>query len=224
MMNTWSPTWARSELPIRATIACAGTFSSCSSETSASGSEATTRAPTTWPSRNSAVIWSAVCTTWAAVMTLPSGVISTPEPTSLTRPTWPPTPTSFHFARMMTTDALTRRNAGPRLCACAGGAAGTRRTSDSTVDQPAERVEIEGGGLAGRSAGLGLESGLAQDHADGGVGVERLRDQQAAEHREGRHAGGPGPDALGACEQALGLEDLVVLRVTREAAALLQDA
>jgi len=41
------------------------------------------------------VISSAVCTTWAAVITLPSGEIKTPEPTSLTPPIWPELPTSF---------------------------------------------------------------------------------------------------------------------------------
>ncbi len=154
MMKTWSPTCAWSELPMRATVAWAGTLSSCSSDTSAWGSEAITRAPTTWPSRNSAVIWSAVCTTWAAVMTLPSSEISTPEPTSFTRPDCPLAPTSFHRARMITTEPLTRRNTGPRFWASAVESTGRRSRSSRTVSERfIEALRIGSGRAAGASRG-----------------------------------------------------------------------
>jgi hypothetical protein len=58
------------------------------SERSAAGSEATTRACTVSPPRNSTLISSMACTTWDAVMTLPSAEMSTPEPVSL-KPTRP---------------------------------------------------------------------------------------------------------------------------------------
>ena len=70
-----------SELAIFATRAAAGTRSTCRSERSAAGSEAITFAATDSPP-NSTVIASIVCTTWAAVMTLPSVEMSTPEPVS----------------------------------------------------------------------------------------------------------------------------------------------
>ena len=79
-MITGSPTWMRSELAIVATRAPDGTRSSCSSERSAAGSDWITFADTVSPPRNSTLISSMACTTWAAVMTLPSGEMSTPEP------------------------------------------------------------------------------------------------------------------------------------------------
>lgn len=100
-----TPTCTVSESPIRARTGRVGGRSSSSSATSASGSEATTLAGIVSPPRNSAVISSAVCTTWAAVMILPSAETRNPEPTSETRPL-----TSFHRARMMTTEGFTRRN------------------------------------------------------------------------------------------------------------------
>src|SRR5216684_4365346 len=236
MMKTWSPTSARSELPNRATGAVVGTRSSWSRETSASGSEAITRAFTTSPPRNSAVISSAVCTTWAAVITLPSGEIRTPEPTSLTRPIWPEPPTSFQRARMMTTDGLTRLKVATRPWASTAGAgamtSASRRpraiasccASEQGVDEPAERGLVEGGGLTAGGARLGLEPGLAHDDADGGVGVERPGGHELPQHRESGHPGRAGPDPLGPREQALRLEDLLVLRVAGQPARLLQDA
>ena len=49
---------------------------------------------------------SMVCTTWAAVITLPSAEISTPEPVSV-KPIWPPDVTSRPLARITTTDGVT---------------------------------------------------------------------------------------------------------------------
>src|SRR5215831_5333275 len=72
MTNTGSPTWTVLESPIGATTRDAGTRSSWSRATSAAGSEATTPPETCSPSRNSAVIESAVWTTCAAVITWPS--------------------------------------------------------------------------------------------------------------------------------------------------------
>ena len=88
-MKIWSPTCTRLESPIRATTGRAGARSSRSSETSASGSEATTRAAMVSPLRNSTVISSAVCTRCAAVNILPSAEMSTPEPTPDSLAAWP---------------------------------------------------------------------------------------------------------------------------------------
>ena len=74
-----------SELAILATRAVVGTRSIWISERSAAGSDATTRAGNDSPPRNSTVISFMECTTWAAVMILPSVEISTPEPVSLKR-------------------------------------------------------------------------------------------------------------------------------------------
>jgi hypothetical protein len=68
-----------------ATVALFGTTATWMIEMSARGSEAITRARTGSSPRNSTTISSIVCTTCAAVATLPSGVIRTPEPISLKR-------------------------------------------------------------------------------------------------------------------------------------------
>src|SRR5213593_3548957 len=58
-------------------------------ETSAAGSDEITRAGTSSLPRNSTMICSIACTTWAAVMTLPSSEMSAPAPVSLNRLTPP---------------------------------------------------------------------------------------------------------------------------------------
>src|SRR5215475_11697535 len=70
-MMTWSPTWTEFESAIGATFAPTGTLSSCSSDTSAACSDATTRAVIESPPRNSTVISSMEWTTCAAVITWP---------------------------------------------------------------------------------------------------------------------------------------------------------
>ena len=84
-MITGSPTWIVSESARGEILAPGGTRSSWSRERSAAGSEATTLAAMVSPPRNSTLISSMVFTTWAAVITLPSDEISTPEPVSLKR-------------------------------------------------------------------------------------------------------------------------------------------
>src|SRR5262245_33621384 len=108
-MITGSPTCTWFESPILATLAFAGTLSSCSSDKSAAGSDAMTWAATVSPPRNSTSIWSMLWTTCAAVITLPSGVTSTPDPVSLNRD-WPLVVTSRPRALMTTTVALTWSN------------------------------------------------------------------------------------------------------------------
>ena len=75
-------------------------------------------------------------TTWAAVITLPSGETSTPEPVSLKR-VWPPAATSRPLARITTTDGATLRKTSPALCAWVSGASHaskpTIRTATSDV-------------------------------------------------------------------------------------------
>ena len=68
-----------------ATLAPAGTRSSWMRERSAAGSDAMTLAETVSPPRNSTLMSLMVWTTWAAVITLPSAEMSTPEPVSVKR-------------------------------------------------------------------------------------------------------------------------------------------
>ena len=75
-----SPTSALSESPSVAGCTPAGTRSSCSKATSAAGSEATMLALMSASPGNSTATASAVCTTCAAVSTLPSVLMSTPDP------------------------------------------------------------------------------------------------------------------------------------------------
>src|SRR5688572_10303790 len=77
---------------------------------SAAGSEAAILAGTVSPPRNSTTISSIAWTTWAAVMTLPSGEISTPEPISLNVTSPLVLVTSRPLALMTTTAGLTVRN------------------------------------------------------------------------------------------------------------------
>src|SRR5262249_32428815 len=87
---------------------------------SARGSEATTRAATPSPLANSTITSSAICTTWAAVNTLPSADMRTPEPTSLyfTSTEVPPwARRSLPLARTTTTDPVTRWKTCGTLCA-----------------------------------------------------------------------------------------------------------
>jgi len=116
---TWRPTCTVSELASVATTAPFGMRSSWSSERSAATSEATTRAGTVSPPRNSTVISSIASTTCAAVIILPSVEMSTPEPVSLNR-TWPEAVTSRPLARITPTEGLTLRNSGTRSCAATG--------------------------------------------------------------------------------------------------------
>jgi hypothetical protein len=67
---------------------------------------------------NSTVISSIAWTTWAAVITLPSAEISTPEPISPKR-TWPDADTSRPRERITTTEGLTRRKTSPTAWASA---------------------------------------------------------------------------------------------------------
>ena len=120
-MMTGSPTWIVSESARGDALAAAGTRSSWSRERSAAGSEATTLADTVSPPRNSTLISSMEWTTWAAVITLPSGEISTPEPVSLKR-VWPPAATSRPLARITTTEGTTLRKTSPGVWATASGA------------------------------------------------------------------------------------------------------
>ena len=65
-----------------------------------------TRADTVSPPRNSTEMVSIEWTTWAAVMTLPSLEMRTPEPVSV-KPIWPPLVTSRPLARMTATEGVT---------------------------------------------------------------------------------------------------------------------
>src|SRR6266478_10254151 len=118
---TGSPTRIGSELASGENLAPGGTRSSWSSERSAAGSDETTLALTVSPPRNSTVISSMALTTWAAVMTLPSEEINTPEPVSAKR-VWPPAATSRPLARITTTEGATLRKTSPGLWAWAPGA------------------------------------------------------------------------------------------------------
>src|SRR5262245_46062823 len=104
--TTTTPSPARTvlESAIGDTDAPGGTRSSCNSDRSAAaGSEATTRADTVSPPGKTTEMSSMACTTWAAVITLPSAEMRTPEPVSVKR-VWPPDITSRPRARTVTTD------------------------------------------------------------------------------------------------------------------------
>src|SRR6266496_2662110 len=119
MIMTWSPTRTVPESAIRAGVMAWGTRSIWRSERSAAGSEATILAGTRSPPRASTVISSIALTTCAAVITLPSAVISTPEPVSLKR-VMPTLLTSRPLARITTTDGLTLRKTSLRFWDWAG--------------------------------------------------------------------------------------------------------
>ncbi len=127
-----------------ATRAPAGTRSSKIRERSAADSEAITFADTVSPPKNSTLISSMVATTWAAVMTLPSAEIRTPEPVSRKR-TWPPAVTSLPFALITTTDGVTLRKTSPGVWAPA--AAGTDKSAIAARNTPrALRMSLTSGG------------------------------------------------------------------------------
>jgi hypothetical protein len=102
---------------MRATTAPAGTRSSLIKDRSAAGSDAMTRARTDSPVVNSTVMSSIAWTTWAAVMTLPSVEMRTPEPISLKRTEPPSVATSRPLALITTTETLAVRNTSPTVCA-----------------------------------------------------------------------------------------------------------
>jgi hypothetical protein len=129
---TWSPTLTVSESPSVAATAPFGIRSSWSRDRSAAGSEATTRAVTVSPPTSSTVISSIACTTCAAVTTLPSVEITTPEPVSVNLVT-PPAPTSWPLALITTTEELTFRNTSPTLWASAGSAPLNATAVSSTI-------------------------------------------------------------------------------------------
>src|SRR4030095_3204522 len=78
-----------------------------------------TRAEINWPSENSTLATSAVCTTCAAVKTFPSLEISTPDPKPSTIVISSSTEgaTSIRLVLTMTTDRLTLRKASRNCCA-----------------------------------------------------------------------------------------------------------
>src|SRR6266496_2307131 len=124
MIMTWSPTRTVPESAIRAGVMAWGTRSIWRSERSAAGSEATILAGTRSPPRASTVISSIALTTCAAVITLPSAVISTPEPVSLKR-VMPTLLTSRPLARITTTEGLALRKTSLRFWDWAGAASAT---------------------------------------------------------------------------------------------------
>src|SRR5262249_49817438 len=105
-------------------------------EVAARGREAAWRAGTGCSPGHSPGMSSSVWTTCAAVATLPSAEISTPEPISLNRAT-PSAVTSWPRDRMTTTDGLTRRNASPRVSPLTSvGAATRKKNADIATDPP----------------------------------------------------------------------------------------
>src|SRR5215467_14483221 len=135
-MKTESPTRMGSESASLASVASGGTTDTWMMEMSARGSEEITRAFTGSSPRNSTMISFIECTTWAAVATLPSAVISTPEPISLKRTT-PWASTSSPRARITTTAGLTRRKVSPSVSAePPAGAATTSASASVAVRQP----------------------------------------------------------------------------------------
>src|SRR5262245_10277934 len=107
--STCCPTRTLSESPSGAGCAPLGTWASWTKPRSAAGSDAITRAGTVSPPRNSTTISSIAWTTCAAVMTLPSAEISTPEPISL-KVTRPLLTTVLPLALITTTEGATLRN------------------------------------------------------------------------------------------------------------------
>src|SRR5262245_61567768 len=138
-MKTASPTRTGSEPAGFATRAPAGHGEPCMREMSARGSEAITRAGTGSSPRNSTVMSSIVWTTCAAVATLPSAEISTPEPISLNRAI-PSAVTSWPRDRMTTTDGLTRRNASPRVSPLTRAGAATSNVSAAIATDQRSRI------------------------------------------------------------------------------------
>src|SRR5712691_9095321 len=134
-MKTCSPTWTRAESPSWTGWTPAGTRASWSSARSARGSDARTFAAKISPLMNCTVTSSAICTTWAAVRTLPSVETSTPEPTSLNfASTELPlcVTSSLPLARTTTTDPLTRWKAWDTPCAWTEEGVHARRAPDSS--------------------------------------------------------------------------------------------
>src|SRR5262245_61767029 len=131
-MKTASPTRMGSESASFATRASGGTEETWMREMSARGSEAITRAGTGFSPRNSTMMSSIVWTTCAAVATLPSAEISTPEPISLKRAI-PSAVTSWPRDRMTTTDGLTRRYASPRVSPLTRAGTATRSASAASA-------------------------------------------------------------------------------------------
>src|SRR6476661_10191370 len=82
-------------------------------------SEPITRAMIAWPSENSTIATSAVCTTCAAVKTFPSLEISTPDPkpSTIAMGSSAEGATSTRLVLTMTTDWLTWRKASRSCCA-----------------------------------------------------------------------------------------------------------
>src|SRR5713101_5273795 len=101
---------------------------------------------------------------------------------------------------------------------------GLRSGRELLQHERAERGGVEGGGLARGRGRLGLETGLADDDANGGGGVDLPVREQAGQHRERGRACRPRPYALGPRQHRLRGQDLLVLRLARHAARLSQDA
>src|SRR6266478_1647374 len=118
MMNTSSPTSDASESASFTGRIPGGTCSSWSTARSARWIDPTTRARLTVPSTNCTATRSLVWTTCAAVRTLPSAEISTPEPSpgSRTNPPCGSAARVLSTVRTSTTDALTLLNSS-RSCA-----------------------------------------------------------------------------------------------------------
>src|SRR5437667_9450290 len=141
------------------------------------------------PPRNSTVSSSIECATWAAVITLPSAEIRTPEPVSLNVEMPRAAVTSRPFARTTTTEGLMFRNSSPTSWACAASA------------PPATRIPTSPAPTLVRSAMSLQPEEIEQD------GGERARHDDEADARHGArgrrrpHGGGAAP-ALDARHQA----------------------
>src|SRR5712692_3006273 len=178
-----------------ATSAPFGTRPSCRRDRSAAGSEAITWAGTVSPPRNSTVISSIACTTCAAVMTLPSAEMRTPEPISLKRTCPVPADTSRPLALITTTDALTFWKSSATLCALAGLC--VRKTAARLTSEPSMRSFMaspdvtDGESFGERIVGIDDVAGEAGDprlpaqrgHDRGVLTDLRLRDEPAREDR-----------------------------------------
>ncbi len=135
--NTCSPTSTASESPSFTTNGPRGGRSSCRSATSAAGSDDATRALSVSPVKNTTSIASAVCTTWAAVSTLPSGEISTPDPSpaTLTCPAIPPRATSVSRVWISTTAGFTRLNTSDSTWSAAGVRPAPARATETSTSR-----------------------------------------------------------------------------------------